>query len=224
MDSPVGIVPVSSVSLLPPPPPPKNAARMLALALAESAQQATILSQRRPSGPPTPVSPLKPQELAETLDWSSAPQPPQSQPSLEDAAVEAISEPPAPSISTEKLTRSDSLHLSKDSGIPIPCGSQDVVSSVTPGQSNVPSSQPCQVSETQKSPERQQPAVGQTPVSTTKTTATTPTINKDAFIQQLSPEVSSTILSNASLNANFACKSKLLWYRLKLVFKLEILL
>lgn len=222
----MGIVPVSSVSLLPPPPPPKNAARMLALALAESAQQATIFSQRRPSGPPTPVSPLRPQELSETLDWLSAAQPPQSQPSLEDAAVEAISEPPAPSISTEKLTRSGSLHLSKDSGIPLStsCSSQDVVSSVTPGQSNVPSSQPSQVSETQKSPERQQPAVGQTPVSTTKTTATTPTINKDAFIQQLSHEVSSTIVSNASLNANFACKSKLLWYRLKLVFKLEILL
>uniref|UniRef100_A0A8C8FSQ7 Rho GTPase-activating protein 32 n=1 Tax=Oncorhynchus tshawytscha TaxID=74940 RepID=A0A8C8FSQ7_ONCTS len=52
----------SSVSLLPPPPHPKNAARMLALALAESAQQASILTQKRPSQsqPPTPVSPLDP--------------------------------------------------------------------------------------------------------------------------------------------------------------------
>ncbi|XP_057216375.1 rho GTPase-activating protein 32-like isoform X1 [Triplophysa rosa] len=194
LDSPMGTVPVSSVSLLPPPPPPKNAARMLALALAESAQQATILSQRRPSGPPTPVSPLRTQELSETLDWPSAPQPLRSQPSLEEAAVEAskISEPAssAPSTLTEKLTRSDSLHLSKDSGIPpsTSCSSRDVVSSVTPGQSSVPSSQPSQVSETQKSPERQQPAVGQTPVSTTKATATTPTINKDTFIQQPSSE------------------------------------
>ncbi|KAM5245619.1 rho GTPase-activating protein 32 isoform 2-T2 [Ctenodactylus gundi] len=41
-------VPVSSVSLIPPPPPPKNVARMLALALAESAQQASNQSQKRP--------------------------------------------------------------------------------------------------------------------------------------------------------------------------------
>ncbi|XP_027690900.1 rho GTPase-activating protein 32 isoform X6 [Vombatus ursinus] len=47
-DSPQDLVPVSSVSLIPPPPPPKNAARMLALALAESAQQASTQSLRRP--------------------------------------------------------------------------------------------------------------------------------------------------------------------------------
>ncbi|KAG8434706.1 hypothetical protein GDO86_012891 [Hymenochirus boettgeri] len=35
------LIPVSSVSIIPPPPPPKNTARMLALALAESAQQAS---------------------------------------------------------------------------------------------------------------------------------------------------------------------------------------
>ncbi|XP_068772650.1 rho GTPase-activating protein 32 isoform X6 [Struthio camelus] len=47
LDSPQDPVPVSSVSLIPPP-PPKNAARMLALALAESAQQASAQSQKRP--------------------------------------------------------------------------------------------------------------------------------------------------------------------------------
>ncbi|XP_063112132.1 rho GTPase-activating protein 32 isoform X2 [Cavia porcellus] len=41
-------VPVSSVSLIPPPPPPKNVARMLALALAESAQQASAQTLKRP--------------------------------------------------------------------------------------------------------------------------------------------------------------------------------
>uniref|UniRef100_A0A8C1YPN0 Rho GTPase-activating protein 32 n=1 Tax=Cyprinus carpio TaxID=7962 RepID=A0A8C1YPN0_CYPCA len=84
LDSPKGNVPVSSVPLIPPPPPPKNAARMLALALVESAQQATILSQRQSSGPPTPVSPVKPQELLETMDWPPHPSLP-SQPSLEEA-------------------------------------------------------------------------------------------------------------------------------------------
>nr|XP_004665539.2 rho GTPase-activating protein 32 isoform X3 [Jaculus jaculus] len=47
-DPPQDPVPVSSVSLIPPPPPPKNVARMLALALAESAQQASTQSLKRP--------------------------------------------------------------------------------------------------------------------------------------------------------------------------------
>ncbi|XP_032023766.1 rho GTPase-activating protein 32 isoform X1 [Hylobates moloch] len=47
-DPPQDSVPVSSVSLIPPPPPPKNVARMLALALAESAQQASTQSLKRP--------------------------------------------------------------------------------------------------------------------------------------------------------------------------------
>ncbi|KAM6157816.1 rho GTPase-activating protein 32 isoform 2-T2 [Rhynchocyon petersi] len=46
-DPPQDSVPVSSVSLIPPPPPPKNVARMLALALAESAQQASTQSLKR---------------------------------------------------------------------------------------------------------------------------------------------------------------------------------
>uniref|UniRef100_A0A8C1JMR6 Rho GTPase-activating protein 32 n=1 Tax=Cyprinus carpio TaxID=7962 RepID=A0A8C1JMR6_CYPCA len=193
LDSPKGNVPVSSVPLIPPPPPPKNAARMLALALVESAQQATILSQRQSSGPPTPVSPVKPQELLETMDWPPLPSLP-SQPSLEEAAVEAskrsapMSSPP--STPTEKLNRSISLHLNTaESRKPpsISCNSQDVISPETSSQSAMPSSQPIQVSQTQKSPERQQPAVGQTPVSTDKTTTTitTPAISsKDSVIQQ----------------------------------------
>uniref|UniRef100_A0A8C2JDH9 Rho GTPase-activating protein 32 n=1 Tax=Cyprinus carpio TaxID=7962 RepID=A0A8C2JDH9_CYPCA len=200
LDSPKGNVPVSSVPLIPPPPPPKNAARMLALALVESAQQATILSQRQSSGPPTPVSPVKQQELLETMDWPPLPSLP-SQPSLEEAAVEAskrsapMSSPP--STPTEKLNRSISLHLNTaESRKPpsISCNSQDVISPETSSQSAMPSSQPIQVSQTQKSPERQQPAVGQTPVSTDKTTTTitTPAISsKDTVIQQPSSEVSS---------------------------------
>uniref|UniRef100_A0A8C0SJJ4 Rho GTPase-activating protein 32 n=1 Tax=Canis lupus familiaris TaxID=9615 RepID=A0A8C0SJJ4_CANLF len=47
-DPPQESVPVSSVSLIPPPPPPKNVARLLALALAESAQQASTQSLKRP--------------------------------------------------------------------------------------------------------------------------------------------------------------------------------
>ncbi|XP_051955289.1 rho GTPase-activating protein 32-like [Xyrauchen texanus] len=199
LDSPKGTVPISSVSLLPPPLPPTNAARMLALALAESAQKATILCQRRSSGPPTPISPFRSQELLETLDW---PPPPslQSQPSLEEAEVE-ISQISAPTSSptstpTEKLTHSAILHLNTDdNGKPTTlCNSQDFVLPVTPSQSAIPSRQPSQsqISPTQKSPERQKPAVGQTPVSTTKTTttATTPNISsKDTVIQHPSSEI-----------------------------------
>ncbi len=206
LDSPKGNVPVSSVSLIPPPPPPKNAARMLALALAESAQQATILSQRQSSGPPTPVSPVKPQELLETMDWPLPSLP--SQPSLEETAVEAskrstpTSSPPF--TPTEKLTRSVSLHLNTaESGksSSISCNSQDVISLETSSQSAMPSSQHFQVSQTQKSPERQQPAVGQTPVSTDKTTSTitTPSISsKDTVVQQTSYKVSSDTCRNVS--------------------------
>ncbi|KAJ6656041.1 hypothetical protein lerEdw1_004446 [Lerista edwardsae] len=49
LGSPQEPVPVSSVSVVvPPPPPPKNAARILALALAESAQQVSAQTQRKP--------------------------------------------------------------------------------------------------------------------------------------------------------------------------------
>ncbi|XP_034034794.1 rho GTPase-activating protein 32 isoform X2 [Thalassophryne amazonica] len=52
----------------PPPPPPKNAARMLALAMAESAQQVSV--QSRSSEPSTPVSPLQSQD---TLNFQDSP-------------------------------------------------------------------------------------------------------------------------------------------------------
>ncbi|XP_019713278.1 rho GTPase-activating protein 32 isoform X2 [Hippocampus comes] len=45
---------------LPPPPPPKDAARMLALVLAESAQQVSVQSQPWSGEPLTPVPPLQP--------------------------------------------------------------------------------------------------------------------------------------------------------------------
>uniref|UniRef100_A0A672G8J2 Rho GTPase-activating protein 32 n=1 Tax=Salarias fasciatus TaxID=181472 RepID=A0A672G8J2_SALFA len=54
----------------PPPPPPKNAARMLALALAESAQQVSIQAQARSSEPPTPVSPPQLPDTTEVQDAS----------------------------------------------------------------------------------------------------------------------------------------------------------
>ncbi|XP_067350177.1 rho GTPase-activating protein 32 isoform X3 [Channa argus] len=48
----------------PPPPPPKNAARMLALALAESAQQVSIQSLSQSSEPSSPVSHMQSKEAS----------------------------------------------------------------------------------------------------------------------------------------------------------------
>uniref|UniRef100_A0A8C7U6F0 Rho GTPase-activating protein 32 n=1 Tax=Oncorhynchus mykiss TaxID=8022 RepID=A0A8C7U6F0_ONCMY len=96
----------SSVSLLPPPPHPKNAARMLALALAESAQQASILTQKRPSQsqPPTPVSPIRPLEPSHSLDW---PPPPALRPqtSLEEGPRAGEAQTPTLTPTTPNLQR-----------------------------------------------------------------------------------------------------------------------
>ncbi|KAI5098823.1 rho GTPase-activating protein 32 isoform X1, partial [Silurus meridionalis] len=64
---------VRSVSLITSQPAVKNAARMLALALAESAQQATGLKKRGSSEPPTPVSPSHLQDPLSILQWPSKP-------------------------------------------------------------------------------------------------------------------------------------------------------
>ncbi|XP_030632668.1 rho GTPase-activating protein 32 [Chanos chanos] len=62
-----------SVSLITAKPPVKSAARMLALALAESAHQATLLTHRGSSEPPTPSSPVQHQNPLSTLQWQPPP-------------------------------------------------------------------------------------------------------------------------------------------------------
>ncbi|KAG7322115.1 hypothetical protein KOW79_014973 [Hemibagrus wyckioides] len=64
---------VRSVSLITSQPAVKSAARMLALALAESAQQATCLNKRGSSEPPTPVSPSHLQDPLSILQWPPKP-------------------------------------------------------------------------------------------------------------------------------------------------------
>lgn len=64
---------VRSVSLITSQPAVKSAARMLALALAESAQQASCLSKRGSSEPPTPVSPSHFQNPLSILQWPPKP-------------------------------------------------------------------------------------------------------------------------------------------------------
>ncbi|XP_055731707.1 rho GTPase-activating protein 32 isoform X2 [Salvelinus fontinalis] len=205
----------SSVSLLPPPPPPKNAARMLALALAESAQQASILTQKRPSQsqPPTPVSPIRPLEPSHSLDW---PPPPALRPqtSLKEGprAGEAQtptltpttpnlapSPPPPPTTPTDKQPcqsvsqESISMFTSAKSPSTSPGASQDM--DFTPPASphhqctTTPYSPPAHVSPTRKSPDRQQPAMGQVAVSSTGFSTTTPRSREMGVLPQPAPEV-----------------------------------
>lgn len=78
----------------PPPPPPKNAARMLALALAESAQQVSIQSQSRSSEPPTPMSPLQTQQVSSNIQDSLHPLAQHFQTYSEEGAGRRSSPPP----------------------------------------------------------------------------------------------------------------------------------
>ncbi|XP_072558251.1 rho GTPase-activating protein 32 isoform X3 [Paramormyrops kingsleyae] len=186
MDSSQAPAPVSSVSLLPPPPPPKNAARMLALALAESAQQASFFTQRRPSGPPTPMSPL------DTLEWPPPPPlPPPATPELvtdRDASpMPTFSSPPSAASPAESQALVASLHLTKSSSTWPPAASSanqendsapvtmsdsltESVKVTSPATPQAP-----QTSLSQKSPERQQSALGQVPVTSYSSTTTAST-------------------------------------------------
>ncbi|KAM4547012.1 rho GTPase-activating protein 32 isoform 1-T1 [Fundulus diaphanus] len=90
----------------PPPPPPKNAARMLALALAESAQQNAVLTQSRCSGPPTLVSSVQPQEVSHFQESSHAPAP-QFQTASEEGEGTRSSQPPIGTTTTVITSSSD---------------------------------------------------------------------------------------------------------------------
>uniref|UniRef100_A0A8D3BJR0 Rho GTPase-activating protein 32 n=1 Tax=Scophthalmus maximus TaxID=52904 RepID=A0A8D3BJR0_SCOMX len=155
----------------PPPPPPKNAARMLALALAESAQQVSIQSQARSSEPPTPVSSLQSQDAS---DFQDSPHPLLlhfQTPSEERAeqgcpsatAVSAASSYPYTSSPPFKQPLLDAAKFSRS-----PPGTQPRSDSTlpdTPLYKCAPlSSSTSRTSPSRKCPERQQAVAGQVPV------------------------------------------------------------
>ncbi|XP_041090816.1 rho GTPase-activating protein 32 isoform X2 [Polyodon spathula] len=177
LDSPQGpAAPVSSVSLLPPPPPPKNAARMLALALAESAQQTCIQSQRKPPEPQVPVSsPPRAREAPETPP--ARPQPPPADYGDRVAPVTPVSAPAtaftSASVTTARQPTSVSYCFTMNNATVATAAStvtattssstssSTAASPITPSQHTAIASPPAH-----RSPERQQPAMGQVPVST----------------------------------------------------------
>lgn len=100
---------VRSVSLITPQPALKSAARMLALELAESAQQATRLSKRGSSEPPTPVSPVHHQNALFTLHFPP-PRPLQTSSDREERYASNRTNPdPSGTMSTESHTDAGSL-------------------------------------------------------------------------------------------------------------------
>ncbi|XP_029429014.1 rho GTPase-activating protein 32 isoform X2 [Rhinatrema bivittatum] len=155
LDSPQDPVPVSTVSLIPPPPPPKNAARMLALALAESAQQAS--AQKRPinnylAHPNTP-------ESVQTCVTEEKPQPQSGTPTERMATTMMTALMAATSTSAESMG-----HISTGScgastqGSPIMTSPSTVLEVLAPAIQRSPTSnQPAQ---------QQQLAVGQIPAGT----------------------------------------------------------
>ncbi|XP_071399190.1 rho GTPase-activating protein 32 [Centroberyx affinis] len=196
LDSPKDPSPgsLSSMALLsaPPPPPPKNAARMLALALAESAQQASVLSQTRSSEPSTPVSPHEPQ--VSNIPESPLPPIPQFQalfeegtgsgcspisnvttPTFATASYPPTSSPPGkqqPPESTSMTTKPSNSAKSSTT----PPGTRQETDTITPStplyQCAPLSGSASQVSPTRKSPERQQPIPAQVPVCTSSSSST----------------------------------------------------
>ncbi|KAG9351506.1 hypothetical protein JZ751_022757, partial [Albula glossodonta] len=174
LDSPQGPASVSSVSLLPPPPPPKNAARMLALALAESAQQAAILSQRRPSEPPTPISPLRPEEPLDILEWP--PPPPLQSPTTPEEPILTNRECPSSSPITATPIESQELPA-VDNKSPTTTSASEENNSGTSGITVILALSKCATtptnppSETQRSPGRPQSAASQMTDNRTPTTS-----------------------------------------------------
>lgn len=161
----------------PPPPPPKNAARMLALALAESAQQVSVQSQPQSSGPPTLVSSVQPQ-VSHVPESSRSPAPPTHTASEEGEG--AISSPPPRVTSAAVITSShDRTTSSQPTSLP-------------PSQFTSTTTKPSDSSATAQS--RTQPEIESTPPSTplyicaqvpTSTSLTSPTRKSPERQQQV---------------------------------------
>uniref|UniRef100_I3KFJ7 Rho GTPase-activating protein 32 n=1 Tax=Oreochromis niloticus TaxID=8128 RepID=I3KFJ7_ORENI len=200
-------------SSAPPPPPPKNAARMLALALAESAQQVSTQSQLRSSEPSTPLSSLQPHEASSFQD-SPHPFVLQFQTASEDGAGRG-STPPPNNAATNVITVSSHPSTSSPSNKHQPPELTSVITKPSDSaKSSIPASQPevdsppdnplyncaplstspSRTSPTRKSPERQQPVTGPVPLhssSSSSTAATTPSGNskESGILPQPGPEI-----------------------------------
>ncbi|KAG7517147.1 rho GTPase-activating protein 32 isoform X1 [Solea senegalensis] len=205
----------SAPSSAPPPPPPKNAARMLALALAESAQQVSIQSQLRSSEPPTPVSSVQSQDasdlrntshpLASHFQTSFEEKAEHSSPSSQHTNSTAVTTAPSyPSTSSPpnkqqqpelpSMVNKATESAGSSRGPPETQPRKDSTPPDTPLYKCAPlSSSVSPTSPTRKSPERHQTVAGQVPVHTSYSpAASTPSGGcKDTVVTQSGPEVKS---------------------------------
>lgn len=162
---------------LPPPPPPKNAACMLTLALAESAQQVSIQSQT-----PTLGSPMQLQETSNVQDqllkFQTLSEEGAAPPNSTSTSMTTASSCLSPSSPTAKLQPAEGTSpVIKASYISFttPSGTQldtDVTPPKTPPYKYV--RLPCSTSSTspnRTSPERQQPVTTETPVQSCSSSA-----------------------------------------------------
>lgn len=209
----------------PPPPPPKNAARMLALALAESAQQVSMQSHSWSSEPLIPVSPLQPQEAFDFQDLPELPMAPifqtssderaerGSSPSPNSTAQDVTTTPCYPSASSPPIKEQPPELTSMITKSPEAAKSSSTPRGAQPETDSTPPDTPlykctplsCSgnlISPTRRSPERKQSLVGQILVHTSSTSTTpAPTTSgscKDTRVfPQPVPEVSVLSVSNA---------------------------
>lgn len=180
----------------PPPPPPKNAARMLALALAESAQQVSIQSKSWSSDPPTPVSPLQPPEASHSQTSSEERTERGSSIPPKNTATLASSYPStsSPTVKQQPIELPSTFTKQTDSAksSTAPPGTQPETASTPPDTpvykcAPLPSSTSL-ASPTKKSPERQQPVSAQVHTSSSSNTpATTP--SSSCILSQPAPKV-----------------------------------
>ncbi|XP_026183825.1 rho GTPase-activating protein 32 isoform X2 [Mastacembelus armatus] len=203
----------------PPPPPPKNAARMLALALAESAQQVSSAvqcqSQSQAFDPPTPVSPLQSWETSNFKDLPYPLVPPFQTSSKEGSGrtsspltnstvpVNTASSNPSTSshpFKQESLELNNSITKTSESNksSTSPPGTQPDTDSAPPGTPHYKcapiSSSASPALSSRRSPERKQPVAGRGTVHTSSsstTPATTPSgsCKETAVLPQLIPEI-----------------------------------
>uniref|UniRef100_A0A1A7WNY2 Rho GTPase-activating protein 32 n=1 Tax=Iconisemion striatum TaxID=60296 RepID=A0A1A7WNY2_9TELE len=201
-DSSKDLTPCSLSSSVPPP-PPKNAARMLALALTESAQQVSVQSQSCSSEPLIPVSPsLLLQETSIFQDFSHHLS--QQFQAASEGGARATS--PQPNNSYTLITTSSSY--SSTSSPPVSFQPLEGASPAKPADSTTlpetqqepPTTPPHKCSLLQRSssltsptrsPERQQPVPASIPVQSLPSTAptTTPTGSCSHLLLQPVPEV-----------------------------------
>lgn len=186
---------VSTTTTTPPPPPPKNAARMLALALAESAQQVSGQSQSQASTAQSPLDASGLHHTTHPLVQASTPERGSGRTSPPPAFPPAKSQlaPPSPPANQQPV---DFISLESAKTSTAPPVAQPETDSAPHSDALLRKSAPVpnatsQASPTRKSPERQPPTAVHVPAHNFSSCETLATSCRDTQVSTQSvPEVS----------------------------------